>query len=219
MKKSLNTTEKQQLETYRIALENVTAQPVIKQEMNELGYDEEKITEGKQLYQQTLNIWGNTQTEHEEQSLAYIQFDTQRKELGQQYRKHRKRAKVVFRKDTEALQRLFLTGILDRTYLTWLETIKNFYKALENNTQYKQELLKFKITEEELQKTTEKIQKLEQSRANYIKEKGESQEATQQKDQAMATLSQWMRDFYAIAEIALEEQPQLLEALNKVVKS
>jgi hypothetical protein len=30
---------------------------------------------------------------------------------------------------------------------------------------------------------------------------------------------EWMRDFYAIAKIALKEQPQLQEAFGKVVKS
>ena len=46
-----------------------------------------------------------------------------------------------------------------------------------------------------------------------------AQEATKKKDAAFAKMDNWMSEFYAFARIALEDQPQLLEALGKVVKS
>ena len=53
----------------------------------------------------------------------------------------------------------------------------------------------------------------------YLKEKGESQDATKIKDEVFAKLDDWMSEFYAVAKIALEDNPQLLESLGKLVRS
>ena len=60
---------------------------------------------------------------------------------------------------------------------------------------------------------------VEQARAVYLKEKGETQVATQTKDAALAKIDDWMSEFFAVARIALEDQPQLLEVLGKTVRS
>lgn len=52
-----------------------------------------------------------------------------------------------------------------------------------------------------------------------MKEKGESQDATKLKDTAFGELDDWMREFYAVAKIALEDNPQLLESLEKFVRN
>lgn len=46
------------------------------------------------------------------------------------------------------------------------------------------------------------------------KEKGEAQEATQKRDAAIAALDEWLGDFRVVARIALEDIPQLMEALK-----
>ncbi|WP_439182311.1 hypothetical protein [Carboxylicivirga taeanensis] len=56
-------------------------------------------------------------------------------------------------------------------------------------------------------------------RTTYLLEVGESEAATKAKDEALGKLDRWMSEFYAVARIALEDQPQLLEALGKAVKS
>ena len=54
---------------------------------------------------------------------------------------------------------------------------------------------------------------------NYTKEKGESQQATKDKDDALVALEKWVREFYSVTKIALEDKPQLMEALGKHTKS
>ena len=82
-----------------------------------------------------------------------------------------------------------------------------------------EQLATLKITAEDMTSGLTQIQKVEQARAEYLKEVGESEDATKQKDAALAKLDDWMRDFYAIANIALEDQPQLMEALGRKRKS
>jgi hypothetical protein len=52
-----------------------------------------------------------------------------------------------------------------------------------------------------------------------LREVGESEDLTQQKDGAFSKLDEWMSEFYAVAKIALEDHPQLLESLGKSIKS
>ncbi|WP_439130293.1 hypothetical protein [Polaribacter sp.] len=65
----------------------------------------------------------------------------------------------------------------------------------------------------------EAIQTLEDLRAAYIQTKGNAQNATKTKNNAFKQLEKWMSNFYAVAKIALEGEPQLLESLGKLVKS
>lgn len=50
-------TEKETLEQYRVALENVTTQTTIATVMADFGYDATKITEGKGLLDQTVSAY------------------------------------------------------------------------------------------------------------------------------------------------------------------
>jgi len=52
-----------------------------------------------------------------------------------------------------------------------------------------------------------------------LREVGESQDATKIKDAAFVKMDDWMSEFYAVAKIALEDNPQLLESLGKLVRS
>jgi len=63
------------------------------------------------------------------------------------------------------------------------------------------------------------VGEVETARGQYIAERGESQEATLEKDQAFAQIDDWMSDFFAVDKLALEEKPQLLESLGKLVRS
>ena len=75
------------------------------------------------------------------------------------------------------------------------------------------------ITEEEISACIAEINALETTRALYLREVGESQEATKKKDKALAELEDWMSDFHLVAKIAMEDQPQLLESLGVLVRS
>lgn len=211
--------EAQTLEQYRVALENVVKQTAIATIMAEFGYDETLIAEGKALWQSTSDAYLLNKTEDDETSEAYANFNSTKEELFTTYGLHRKKAKVIFRKDELTANKLGITGTLPKAYIKWLESVKKFYTVASADTTIQGKLARLKITTDDLAASTTLVSTLETARTEYLREKGESQDATKAKDQAFATLDDWMSEFYAVAEIALEDHSQLLESLSKVVKS
>ena len=80
-------------------------------------------------------------------------------------------------------------------------------------------LEKFKLTPAVADEQLAKLEELRTLRDAYNKEKGESQDATKAKDAAFAKIADWMREFYAVAKIALDDRPQLLESIGKWMRS
>jgi hypothetical protein len=114
---------------------------------------------------------------------------------------------------------LEISGSLPVAYVKWLETVRKFYNISVSNPDIQTSLSRLKITGDDLNAAQALIPEVEAARAAYLKEKGESQDATTIKDTAFVKLDDWMSEFYAVAKIAMEDNPQLLEALGKVVKS
>ncbi len=211
--------EVETLELYRVALENTENQTEIATIMAEFGYDETLLTEGKNLLTKTREAFDFNKKEDDETTESYSNFTSTKENLVKTYALHRKKAKVIFRKEPTILSRLALTGSLPSAYIKWLETVKKFYAVASEDTTIQTKLVRLKITPEEINETIALISNLEEARATYLREKGESQDATKAKDKAFAEIDDWMSEFYAVAKIALEDTPQLLESIGKFVRS
>jgi len=211
--------EAETMEQYRVALENAVAQPAIAAALAELGYDTATISEGKTLLLGTRQSYDANKTEDDETSAAYSVFSGKREKLDDTFTGHRKKAKVIFRKDPVTAEKLMITGSLPRTYIKWLEATKKFYSIALSDRAIQVKLYRLKITVDDLNAANTLISEVESTRSEYLKEKGESQASTQAKDDAFAKLDDWMSEFYAVAKIGLEDNPQLLESLGKLVRN
>ena len=211
--------EAETLEQYRIALENTESQTEIATIMAEFGYDETLLTEGKTLLTKTREAFDFNKKEDDETTESYSNFTTLKENLAKTYSLHRKKGKVIFRKEPTTLSKLALTGSLPSAYITWLETVKKFYTVASEDTAIQTKLVRLKITPEDISGTITLINNLEEARATYLREKGESQDATKAKDKAFAEIDDWISEFYAVAKIALEDNLQLLESIGTFVRS
>lgn len=207
------------LELYRVALENAESQPEIAAIMDQLGYDSATIAQGKALLAETRAAFDLNKTEDDESSAAYALFTSKRENLEKIYGNHRKLAKVVFRNNPVIASQLAIDSPLSRAYLPWIEAARKFYSTAAADPSIQAQLSRLKITPDQLTAPITLIAELETARTNYLREKGESQEATKAKDAAFAQIDKWMSDFYAVARIGLEDKPQLLESLGKFVRS
>ena len=82
------------------------------------------------------------------------------------------------------------------------------------DTEAQTQLARYKVTLEALQTALSDVEQAFTLKSSQEQEKGEAQEATQQRDAAIDALDEWLSDFKVVARIALEDTPQLLEALN-----
>ena len=207
------------LGAYRNALENVNSQDQIAQALIKLGYEKPIIDVGRELLNETLKKYQLNQAENAERSMAFDQFKAFWIEMDKQYTYDRKRAKVIFRNEPGILQKLALVGSPPSSFEKWIQSVKIFYTELSNDKDLQQRVQRLKLSEEGIIKGKKNSEELEKARGNYMKEKGEAQDATQKKEEAFSKINEWMGEFYAVARIALEDNPQLLEALNKTVKN
>lgn len=146
-------------------------------------------------------------------------FKEEKQKLFKLYTSHRKKAKAKFKREPEMLVQLQLTGAQPSTYLSLLQTIKHFYHQISENQEIASQLIIYNIPQEEFIQANTLIEETELARAEYLREEGESQDVTKQKDTALTNLEHWMQDFYAMASIALQESEQLLEAIGLFCKS
>jgi len=212
-------TEAETLEQYRVSLDNAENQSEIATIMTEFGYDSETIGQGKALLAETRQAYAANKTEDDETSAAYNSFSNLKDQLAETYSLHRKKAKVVFRNDSLTMDKLAVSGSVPKAYVKWLETAKKFYSVASTDTDLQSKLARLKITTDDLTAASTLISNLEAARADYLREKGESQDSTKIKDAAFVKIDDWMSEFYAVAKIALEDNPQLLESLGKLVRS
>lgn len=219
MSTSKKPTEIELLEQYRVAFENVTEQSEIATVMAEFGYDAETITAGKQKYDHCRSVYDLNQLEDQETNEAYALFDEKRDQLMEEYKLHRKKAKIVFRKEAGIMAKLQIDGQTPRSYLKLMESMKVFYQVLLSDESLQSAVAELNMGIDQLTATNNLIAEVEAARVEYLREEGESQDATKQKDAAFAEIDDWMHDFYAVARIALDEHPQLLEALGILVRS
>ena len=207
-------TEAELLETFRISLENVRNQSEITGIMAEFGYPSEIINEGESLFNNARKAYDHNKQEGDETSKSYLDFLNVKHKLAKRYSNDRTIAKVVFRNDPAIKMQLALNGEIPTAYLNWLEFVRKLYQELSQNTELQAKVAPLKLTQEKIVEATNLISLVESSRADYIRELGESQHSKVQKDHAFAQLETWMREFYAVAKIALEDNEGLLKAIR-----
>jgi hypothetical protein len=190
----------------------------IASELGRLFYDQPKILEGKAIYDNVINLWKQNKTEHNEENVSYGEFDKQLSELAISYGRHRNNSKKFLRKDPMSKSRLKIDGSLPEAYLPYMEQCEEYYDELNSDPTLLAKLAPILITNIEVDLGIERISRVKQARKSYLTEKGEAENATIIKDNAMAELDAWMDDFMVIADIALEEKPQLKEIFGLVVK-
>ena len=204
---------------YDAIFTNVSTQPVIQNELAEYGYDAAKIAEGKSLADVARKAYNDNLRENAEVTAARKNFDLQVEQFLAVYVAHRKAAKVCFRRDPAVIKQLGIVGRDPDAFAPRLEEAENFYRIIDLTPAIAASLVQFKITPETIAKAQHQAALVRQARADYLREKGESQDATKQKDAAFRAIETWLSDFFAVARIALEDNPQLLEALTKIVRS
>lgn len=209
----------QMLQNFGAMFQNLSKEGDLKTELAEYGYDDAKISEGKALYDEARKTFDANVKETREETSASLAFQEKYQNVQKKYSTHRKKARIVFQDNQEALGQLKLKSSAARTIANSMEEMRAFYQLLDATPTLLTPLKQLKISEQDVKNQLQELPEVEKAYATYLQEKGESQQATKDKNKAFETLDKWVLRLYKVAKIALEDKPQLLEALAKFVRS
>jgi hypothetical protein len=202
----------------RAALTNAKTEP-IQGLLAPYGYTVERLDEGLGLVDAAQSAYQTQQTEYAEQYAATDTLQETAAATRATYVRHVQLARVAFDSGSLAYDALGLDGARREDRAGWMAQARQFYTSLQNNAEWLTALAELTVDEAAVTQALSDLDAVESARATQQKEMGEAQQATTQRDDAIATLRGFMRDFYRVAEIALADHPQLQEEIGVVEPS
>ena len=206
------------LESHRLLIFN-SSDPQIATLLDAMGIDSAYLKQGEALYNETTQLVDQQKKEYQEQSLSYDKFYVEKDNASDTFKRTFKLIKVLARKDQDLQNRLNLNVGKPSAIEEWIASAIDFYNLLNNETAFLATIAKFKVTKDRLASEKQSIVDLKQLRNEAMSEKGEAQEATRQRNEKLEALDDYCAELKAIARMALEAQPQLLEKLGILVRS
>jgi hypothetical protein len=198
-----------------VAIQNALNDPEILTALTVYGYDETALQAGAALVTEAETLHRAQQAEYADQYTATEALNAARDEAHALYTEHLTLARVAFRDDSEARNFLDLDGRRKRTFSGWLKQAETFYTHLLETPDVLAALqARFPLEQSVFEAGRAQIAALVELNRAQEKEKGEAQQATKTRDAALDALDAWLDDYRAVAEIALQDQPQKLEALQ-----
>lgn len=202
-----------------VALQNARQDQILLNALAELGYDQAALEEGQALLEDAQKAQQTMTAEYSEQYEATEALEDAFETANSTYIRHIKIARVALKEDRGAAEALKLSGRRKRTMSGWLGQARTFYDNALADDDILDALAEFNVTSEDLTQARAQVEAVAEANSTQEKEKGNAQDATEARDAAVEALDEWMSDFYAIARIALSDQPQQLEKLGLVVPS
>ena len=203
----------------QLAIDNALNNPKILRYLADFGYTSAKVQQGKKLYNIAVAAQLAQQTEAGGQVSATTVVNEAWEDAKKTYSRMVKVARVAFKRDSGVAVQIDLNGTRKKSLSGWMAQANQFYKSALGDKAILSGLKEFGITDQKLKAGLAELALIETANLVQEKEKGEAQAATQTRDAALDELQDWLSDYLAIAKVALEEDPQLLEGLGILVRS
>jgi hypothetical protein len=124
-------------------------------------------------------------------------------------------ARSAFRKEPHILKELKINKIKAARWALTLQAKAFYTKA----PAYMDTLLQFGATQASFDQNKASIKALLTLKARRRKKKGDAEDSTQQKNEAIKELKEWYSEFRRLARMAFKKNPQVLETFGMVVLS
>ena len=185
------------------------------QTMSGYGFNQKRIQEGSALLQNARQLHA-TQTDHYDVARRIsAQLEEDREVALDAFRGHVTIAKSAFRKDPLALKELKITAVSNARW-GWTQQAIDFYGKA---PQYMETLQQYGATPEAFEQNKAAVEALQVLKDRRMQKKGEAEDSTQQKKEAVKALRAWYGEFRKLARIAFRKNPQVLETFGMVVPS
>lgn len=203
----------------RQALTNARDVAAVQVALASFGVGAERLEEGLALVKAAEDFAIQQQDEYAERRAATATLHERTGAVRADFGRHVKLARVAFKPDTLAYKKLYLNGRRRESLDGLLAQARQFYRALLGDAETLAVMSGYQLDEAAARQMLDQLDAVEAARQAQTRETGEAQMATHQRDTAAATLRDFMRDFYRVAEIALEDQPQLREQLGMLERT
>ena len=188
----------------------------IQAQLNTLGFRPEHVTRGEALLAHTETLEREQRNCYEKKLAATDALRIHLAELKNRFREHVTLARLAFADQRPMRKSLGLDQARADRRVAWIKQVVGFYQELVKNPR---PMAKYGVTKAQLEQMLASAQSAMVLLIEQQQAKGEAQRSTRQKQQALQELKQWCRNFQTIAEVALQDEPQLLEVLGKTVPS
>jgi hypothetical protein len=204
------------LQEAQFAIENTIANPTIAFAVAVYGYDDERLAEGKALYEEALSLHHKQLAEYGEKYEATEALHEVWKAANEVFKNTYRVARVALRHHKKAWSALYLHPGVQRSLTGWLNQAPAFYANITDDPELLLAMEKFGYRKQQLLEEQALVRAVEKARNVQGTEKGEAEEATLKRDEQLFKLDEWIDDFFEIATIALEDNPQQLEKIGIV---
>ncbi len=201
------------LQQIRLALQNGKS-PDIAAALAVYGYDAAKLSAGDPLLAAAEALQAVQKKEYSEQYAATTALGEAWQAADKTYSTHRKLAKLALRDEPDDQKALMLHEPKSKTLDPWMGQAGVFYKNLLESVEMLAALAVYNITDLILIAARDAVVHVAALNGDQEREKSEAQKATKTRDTALDALDVWYSEFRTLARIALEDDPQQLEALG-----
>lgn len=207
------------LESVHTALSNLQDDTELSTPLGDFGYDTAKITSLVTLYDTVKEAHLAQKTEYAEQYGATVAYETAQATAHTAYMRHLTLARVVYKNNVSRTHQLGLQGDRRRSHSGWIAQAEQFYQAALGELAIQSDLAAVGVTLASLQSAKTLLDSADGAWHAQKKEKGEAQEATQARDEALDKLQDAFSDLITVARVAFAEDGQKLERMGIVVSA
>lgn len=203
------------LNRYLTGLTNALDVPELQSRVALYGYTPDKLNQMLTQRQQAFDLYLAQKTEYSEQHAATAAFEQAWKTAHETYMRLVRLGRILFRDDHAVFVKLTLNEERKRTFSGWLAQANTFFSNLLSDQNALAKYDQYNTPPTAINAAKVLVDVAEQANIIQAKETGEAQQATKERDGKMDALDSAMSEFYALAELACEDAPELLEMLDR----
>ena len=207
-----------ELDFYQLALDNALDNSVIQTHLDDVGYVADRLKAGRAKLLAVQDLYHGQRGEYGQRRDATDGKSTAVDAANQAYLPQLKLARIVIKNPGDR-GLLKLDGDRKEKWSDWRDQVESFYTNILKRPDLQTRLLDVNLTVAKLTAAHNLVEAAFAARDTQSTEYAEAQNATEARDAALDDLRDWMSDYLAAARVALEDQPQLLEALGILVRS
>lgn len=189
---------------------NVTQQNShVKQAVDQYGYAEERIAEGRRLYE-ALNATMDRQQQIMGSKVACMTEKADKHDkVARLYMKYLKIARIVFEADEEAQVALILKGPRERVYEKWFYQVSAFCNNLMATPDFVKRMHVFGLDLKDVEGLKEELNQLQLLSDKGMRMIAEVRKVVKERKQKTIAWQRWLSDYVKIVRIAVQDSDQV----------